>query len=506
MKLFGYQFGYFGYKKEIGTFTTTDFKYYKRYMSFENVEFGKSLVYLPKSTVEIYNNKSATFTTGDIITLRIILHNENGDVVTDGGEFIKIWMSEKGKGAGSVGYVVDHGNGTYIGVIKALWSGSPHITLLLPFPRESIGLFVNHIYRNGMLRTLKGVFKNARGETGKGICGIHTLTKDGICDFTSLNYGMRWFCSLPDTAGFTCTDWYAPIGDPTISTLSKTQKHFLSSTSNRIIKEIKVHVYGDKTIYPPKCLCREINPSVTWNSSSPMGYFYNRTWHNLLCQNKVEHSNNMYISCLKNRELYMVGDSTLRQWLMSMVEILNLKLSVGRTSDALRGYHQPIKALSKNKRHNICVTWAAHEFPFFTYKPNTTIHHFKPARYHLKVIRSKNPIVVLPWYVHIGFAPLSVYEEHVRNAKDAIIQLLNRVPSAKILSVTLHNIKNYEGVPYDFVRYLQDKLLFQIFNNIKHKVVYLNEWDITVASESNNMHPVNELSLKMVHELLSYIC
>ncbi|CAC5423880.1 unnamed protein product [Mytilus coruscus] len=194
-------------------------------MKYTNLDFGKSLVYLTKCTVEIINNKSGTFTTGDIITLRIILRNENGDVLADGGDFIKIWMTEKG--AGSVGYVVDHGNGTYIGVIKALWSGSSHIKILLSFPKESIGLFVNYINKNGMLRTLKGVFKNARGETDKGICGIHTLTKHGICDFTSLNYGMRFFCSLPDTPGFNCSDWYAPIGDMTVSTFTKTQKHFI---------------------------------------------------------------------------------------------------------------------------------------------------------------------------------------------------------------------------------------------------------------------------------------
>ncbi|XP_052104803.1 uncharacterized protein LOC127737884 [Mytilus californianus] len=271
------------------------------------------------------------------------------------------------KGAGSVGYVADYGNGTYIGVIKALWSGSPHIKISLSFPKESIGLFVNYIYRNGMLRTLKGVFKNARGETGKGLCGIHTLTKHGICDFTSLNYGMRWFCSLPDAPGFKCSDWYA---------------------------EIKVEVHGDKTIDHPEYSCRQINPSVTFNISSPVGYVYNKTWHNLLCQNTVEPS----------------------------------------------------------------------------------------------------------------LVPLSVYEEHVMNAKDSIVEFLDRVPGAKIFIKGPHSLEYNNGVPYDFVRYLQDKIIFKIFDNIKHKVVYLNEWDMTVASESKAIHPSNDLIHQMVQDLLSYIC
>lgn len=253
-------------------------------------------------------------------------------------------------------------------------------------------------------------------------------------------------------------------------------------------------------------MCRDVNGAVTWSRSSPVGYFYNRIWHNLLCQNKVEKINNKYTSCLQNREIYMFGDSTLRQWLMKTVDILNLDLVSSRKSDALRGYHQPMKALSKNKIHNITVRWNAHEFPFFTYRPNVTINDFKPARHHFKNIRSKNPIIVLHLYVHLAMAPLSVYEEHVRNAKDAIIQFLDRIPGAKIFIKGPHNIKNDEGVPYDFVRYLQDKLLFQIVDDIKHKVVYLNEWDITVGSESNGMHPGNDVINNMVHELLSYIC
>ncbi|XP_071136694.1 NXPE family member 2-like isoform X2 [Mytilus edulis] len=501
-KLFGWQILCPGYKKEIETFTATDFKYYEKYIKYKGLDFGKSLVYFLKSTVEIINNKSATFTTGDIITLRIILHKENGDVLTESGDFLKVWMSEKGKGAGSAGYVVDHGNGTYIGVIKTLWSGSPNIKISLSFPKESIGLFVNYIYKNGMLRTMKGVFKNARGETGKGPCGIHTLQKHGICDFTSKNYGMRWFCSLPDKPGFDCSDWYSIIGDTNVSTFTTTQSNFISSTSNKIIKEIKVEVYGDKFIDHPEYLCRQINPSVTWNMSSPVGYLYNETWHNLLCQNNVEPSYNRYVSCLKNREIYMVGDSTVRHWLMSMAEILNLAYSIKLTLDA----HHPIKAFSTNTRDNITVTWAAHEFPFFAYTSNATINYFKPARYHLNILRSKNPIVVLHWYVHIGFVPLSVYEEHVMNAKDSIVEFLDRVPDAKIFIKGPHNLQHTDGVPYDFVRYLQDKIIFKIFDNIKHKIVYLNQWDITVASESYEMHPSNSLRHQMIHELLSYIC
>ncbi|XP_076079278.1 uncharacterized protein LOC143049561 [Mytilus galloprovincialis] len=42
-----------------------------------------------------------------------------------------------------------------------------------------------------------------------------------------------------------------------------------------------------KTIGHPEHSCSLINSSVKWNTSSPVGYFYNKTWHNLLCQKKL---------------------------------------------------------------------------------------------------------------------------------------------------------------------------------------------------------------------------
>jgi hypothetical protein len=119
-------------------------------------------------------------------------------------------MREFDKDAGSTGYVIDHHNGNYTGVLRALWSGSPIIKIMLSFPKETIGLFVDNIYKNGILFKLDGVFKNNNGERNVGVCGIHQRTEKSGCNFTSRNYGMRWFCSLPEEEGFACDDWYGP--------------------------------------------------------------------------------------------------------------------------------------------------------------------------------------------------------------------------------------------------------------------------------------------------------
>jgi hypothetical protein len=79
-------------------------------------------------------------------------------VVKYGGDLLKIWMRESDKDAGSTGYVIDHHNGNYTGVLRALWSDSPIIKIMLSFPKETIGLFVHNIYKNGILFKLDGVF------------------------------------------------------------------------------------------------------------------------------------------------------------------------------------------------------------------------------------------------------------------------------------------------------------------------------------------------------------
>ena len=194
------------------TFTSLDYTYYKKYLKYNKLEEScKTLVDLSKSTAEIINTtQSSYFNVGDAILVEIALYDIYGEVVKYGGDFLKIWMRETDKDAGSTGYVIDHHNGNYTGVLRALWSGSPIIKIMLSFPKETIGLFVDNIYKNGILFKLDGVFKNNNGERNVGVCGIHQRTEKSGCNFTARNYGMRWFCSLPEEEGFACDDWYGP--------------------------------------------------------------------------------------------------------------------------------------------------------------------------------------------------------------------------------------------------------------------------------------------------------
>ena len=132
---------------------------------------------------------------------------------------------ESNKGTGSAGYVIDHKNGSYTGILRAFWTGSPLVKISMSFPKETIGLFVNNLLKNGMLFKIYGVYKNDSGGIGYGKCGIHPYNNN-ICNLTSQNYGMTWYCTLPETKGFSCKDWFGPKSEMT-TTFSAEENAFL---------------------------------------------------------------------------------------------------------------------------------------------------------------------------------------------------------------------------------------------------------------------------------------
>ena len=48
-----------------------------------------------------------------------------------GGDHVRFWLAEAGKGAGQAGHVTDLGNGSYIGEVTAMWKGRPQVNNIL---------------------------------------------------------------------------------------------------------------------------------------------------------------------------------------------------------------------------------------------------------------------------------------------------------------------------------------------------------------------------------------
>ena len=159
-----------------------------------------------KSNMVLMENGKKVFQLGENVTVRITLSDGSGKAKTVGGDHVRVWMVEPSKNASSAGYVIDHGNGTYTGHLKALWVGIPLIRAAIAITCEGVGIR-NHAFNvPGKLRAVVGVFRseNISEETD---CAPSLSFKGEFCNFTAENFGLPWYCARPKDPNLLCHDW-----------------------------------------------------------------------------------------------------------------------------------------------------------------------------------------------------------------------------------------------------------------------------------------------------------
>lgn len=179
-------------------------EYYKQFEELRDVyelpDPGYSKLYLL--------NKTTSFELGDIIRLRIILHNGWGERIREGGDVLRVWMEESEVDASSAGYVLDNGDGSYDGVVKALWQGQPEIRVSIACTKHQIAITYRRISKYGIFHYLEAGFRNQTSESTEFTrCSVQPKIKgySDICNLTSQNYGLEWYCGKP--VNLPCSSW-----------------------------------------------------------------------------------------------------------------------------------------------------------------------------------------------------------------------------------------------------------------------------------------------------------
>jgi len=79
---------------------------------------------------------------------------------------------------------------------------------------------------------------------------------------------------------------------------------------------------------------------------------------------------------------------------------------------------------------------------------------------------------------------------HMQDARIGMERLIKRYPNVKFYIKGPHSVTYFgEEESVDFFRRLQDQVMFEEFQGLLNRIVYLDEWDITVASENVDVHP-----------------
>ncbi|XP_052762207.1 NXPE family member 2-like [Mya arenaria] len=211
--------------------------------------------------------------------------------------------------------------------------------------------------------------------------------------------------------------------------------------------------------------------------------------------------------CIQNKTIYLLGDSTLRQWFsIDLQKRFNCSISTEAwTNDK---WHKPTECT--NRISNLTIVWYPHSQPFFVGDGFDKIKYTLKsiARYIDDIEGNENAIVVVHVFCHnIPFHP-NVFRIKIQTIRDAVKRLLTRNPIAKVLIKGPHSFKNSPPNPRwnDMFGLVYANILYEEFIELHDKVYYLNNRDATDAQQTEYNHPEEYIVWAMVSQMLTFAC
>ena len=173
-----------------------------------------------------------------------------------------------------------------------------------------------------------------------------------------------------------------------------------------------------------------------------------------------------------------------------------------------KGKHRPVTCV--NKTLNLTLTYALHQLPFCT--QNTPRHYFKSLRAYVNEARGhQRTVIIINLFAHFLNYHSHVYFESLQRLRKDISSLLDVHPNATIIIKGPHAFsfaKNTDSVLWmpDIYANIYQDLLYETFQHLNDRVIYLNSLDMTVSSEQWHIHSESYIIRELVLNALGYIC
>ncbi|XP_069126123.1 NXPE family member 4-like [Argopecten irradians] len=446
----------------------------------------------------------------DNITVYIELRNGLGKRMETGGDFLRIWMNDDHSHSSVAGYVVDHMDGTYTGVVRAAWKGRATLKVSIGHTKEQVSLYAKYFQKYGAYKYTNATFYSLHPKVTESTqcSSTHWQVErryGGYCNFTAQNYNISYYCGEPRY--FECTDW-KQYGWDDVMYLDRREIHIMQAFSHALIDKVPLRIQIRRDNIPPPTLpCHLLDKRSTWTASVPVGFRHMSLWHSLQCSNRIARRKETYIKCLASRRTIFVGDSTSRQWFKHLVHILGLDLDNSDfAKNDSKSWQKYISA--RSKKYGIKMEWMPHEHPFAG-TPGSSITNLKSVQYRLdRIGANSTDIVVINWLLHIARScDHNAFREHVQKAKSAIVRLLQRSPKIEIFIKGTHShTYKKEFMPLEYIRRFVEQVLYEEFADLQDKIRYLEGWELTEAMENDNVHPSFHIVDQMVRYFMAFAC
>ncbi|XP_072467146.1 NXPE family member 2-like [Notamacropus eugenii] len=448
------------------------------------------------SVAKIINPKT-TYCTGDQLDILLEVRDHLGHRKQYGGDFLRARISSPDLKAGASGRVTDFNNGTYLVSFTLFWVGRVSVSLLLIHPSEGVSALWRARNRGYDKVIFMGQFANGTTRVFSE-CGLVLNTSAELCQYMDPRDQEAFYCVKPPQVYCDAlTDM--KTRNSGVSYLSIKEKTLLHKSNVGIdimrgFEPITVSQCNNVETVREKC-------QIGMKSPIPSGYSLQGKWNPAFCKLTPLSNESIINGCLKGKLIYLMGDSTLRQW----IDYFSKTVKTLKYFDH-HGTGPFKKCILLDAERHIHIQWKKHGHPFVTKKLYSLKNHAYITREIDGVAGDRNTAIVITLGQHLRPFPIDIFIRRVINIQRAIKRLLLRSPDTRVIlkaenTREMHTEAESLG---DFHGYIQYLIMRDIFQDLK--VGIIDAWDMTIAYDSRILHPPNNVVENQINMFLNYIC
>lgn len=458
----------------------------------------------PAHTTFIIANLKDSYQTGEELLVLVHAKDFNNKSKSYGGDFFQaklFWSKTK---ASVFGEVRDLLNGSYSVRFLLPWDGEAQVAVRLIHSSEAVQVLKRHrdtdsdrVYFNGYYEG-PGPNKTRLSETVK--CnvkwdknGLEIMgTGDCCCEYKDPRTGETWRCQRPKSLPCSAL-MYHSMGGYT-NRLTNNDKMLMTQTNEGINGDksiIKIfHHQNDTNDITEKC-----RPGL--HTPVPAGFYLNDVWTSFVCSTR-HFTTQTTTECLKDKNIYMMGDSTLRQWFDYFVKVVPTLKQMNQHVQ-----YQSGPLLAVDVENNIDLHWRAHGVPLRCLKTAIANLHYISNEID-DLAGGPHTVIIFNLGPHFTTYPLEFFTQRVLRIRKAVLALLQRAPDTTVIIKTVNT--GYKDIfGSDWYSLQLDRIMRWAFQDVG--VYILDVWQMTACHyNKEDIHPGPVIIKNEIDILLSFIC
>ncbi|XP_072273083.1 NXPE family member 2-like [Pyxicephalus adspersus] len=433
-------------------------------------------------------NRKDEYCIGDLLLVRVDAYDYSGSPKQYGGDYLRARIYSPTTNSSASGSIQDYNNGTYLVKFTLFWEGTVHLSIVLMHPSEAVSALWRG--RNQGFNNIKytGNFTSAT-DYANSECGFQLDTQKEVCAYIDKRDQEAFFCIKPKNY---------PCEALTHMNSVNRNHSYLTEVEQILLNRSNIGLEVSKPLTPIKvasCGKKQPEPSEKCSTGSyypiPSGYFSYNMWKPIHCKMTQFTNNDVLKDFLKGKKLFLMGDSTVRQYIRHFAENIKIVDYFNHTEDEMQSWQKTLLAINLEKF--IYVQWKKHTFPFVS----KTFYSIKEDAYMARQIDQigggENTIIVLTLGQHFRPFPFRTFIRSAINVRRAIERLFIRSPRTRVI-IKEENARDMDIDMErfsDFHGYVQYLALREIFKGLN--VGFVDGLDMTIAYACNVIHPPLEV-------------